>query len=534
MQYLLHLLLSFINIISMNIRILCLGAALLLASVSNAQNFKDGLVRSSPEEQGVRSEDVSELFQTLTDRGYELHSLMILRHGKVIAEHWWAPYAPQYPHAMYSNTKSWTAMAIGFAVQEGLVKVSDRVVDIFPDLVPEDAAPETYRLTVEHLLTMSAGHAPVTVNPVATMMTRYKGAGDDLVRDFLSAKYAYEPGTSFEYNVTCSHMLSNIISRVTGQTILEYLRPRLFEPLGVEPETWEMDLSGRNMGNGGLHLKTSDMAKFGQFLLNKGVWNGVRLLDGGWIEAATTPHIYQRPNLSEEENAKDDSGQGYGYQIWMGRCHTYRAIGAHNQVTMVLPDYDMVVVSTGSVGDEAGFNSMVYDFAKKINLKDKKIKKNKGFNLEERLAAYELKKPFKPQPESALKGCARKYRLFTNNLGLEAVALRFDKEGNVYVTLESASSISNLSFGISDWMIGHSDRKMAFSRAVYPNTMDITPYRVAGLAAWESGNVLRACSLSMFNVATSEHFRFIFDGDKLKMEIPGPGQTLVLEGVLVR
>ena len=522
------------------IRILCIGVAVLFSSICHANNFQDGLVRTAPEEQGVRSEDVSALFQTLSDKGFELHSLMILRHGAVIAEHWWAPYSPEYPHAMYSNTKSWTAMAIGFAVQEGLVKVSDRVVDIFPDLVPKDAAPETYKLTVEHLLTMSAGHVPVTVNPSATMMTRYKGAGDDLVRDFLSAKYAYEPGTSFEYNVTCSHMLSNIISRVTGMTILEYLRPRLFEPLGVEPECWEMDLSGRNMGNGGLHLKTSDMAKFGQFLLNKGKWNGKQLLNKSWIEAATTPHIYQRPNLSEEENAKDDAGQGYGYQIWMGRCHSYRAIGAHNQVTLVLPDYDMVVVSTGSVGDEAGFNSVVYDFAKKIS-SNKKINKTKGFNLENELERYALKKPFEQKPAS-VKSCAKKYRIYNNSLGIDAVALRFDAKGNMYLTLEGSAFISNLSFGIEDWMIGHTDHKMAFARAIYPNTMDITPYRAAGIATWENENTLLAHCLSMFNVSTSENFKFTFDGENIKMEILPPvspkgipaGHSIVLEGVLMK
>ena len=125
-----------------------------------AQEYADGLQRSTPEAEGIRSEAIADWFKALDEGGYEVHGLMLLRHDKVVAEHWWAPYGPQYPHAMYSATKTFTAAAVGFAVQEGLLKVSDKVKDFFPDLMPERTAPELDRLTVEHLLTMSAGHAP--------------------------------------------------------------------------------------------------------------------------------------------------------------------------------------------------------------------------------------------------------------------------------------------------------------------------------------------------------------------------------------
>lgn len=520
-------------------KISCLTTAILMAFSAFAGNFNDGLRRSSPEEQGVHSEDIASLVSAISEKGYEIHSLMIIRNNAVIAEHWWAPYAPEYSHAMYSNTKSWTSMAIGFAVQEGLLKIDDRLVDIFPDLVPADADPRTYKLTVFHLLSMSAGHAPASGG---STLERYAGAGDEQVCSFLSSKFGWEPGTHFEYNINCSHMLSNIISRLTGMTLYEYLKPRLLDPLGVEPEAWEMDLSGRNMGNGGMHLKTSDMAKYGLFILNKGKWNGQQLLNSEWIDAATTPHIFQKGGNAPEADAKDDGGQGYGYQIWMGRHNSFRAIGAQNQVTLMLPEQNLVVVSTGAIGDEAGFNSLVYEFSDKMS--DKKVKKNnKDFDLEKELAKYSLKKPFETASAAKLTSQTKKYQMFQNDLGISAVAFRYDAEGNVYVTLESNNSINNLSFGLDKWLISASDRKMMFARSAYPNTMGVTPYRMAGMASWENETVLNTYYLSMFNTGSSESFRFTFTDNFLKMEILAPSSTrrgavaavdVVLEGALLR
>ena len=326
--------------------------------------YDDGLTRSTPEEQGVPSETIARFFKMIEEKGYDMHGLMMLRHGKVIAEHWWAPYAPQYQHAMYSATKTFTGIAVGFAVKEGLLNIEDKVISFFPDLLPDTISPQLAKLSVKHLLTMSVGHASTT----------YAGSGNSQVRSFLAAHFAHEPGTSFAYNITASHMLSHIITKVSGVSIYEYLKPRLFDPLGIEDVIWEMDNDGYNMGNGGSHMKTSDLAKMGLFLINKGKWNGKQLLDPAWIEAATTPHIYQHPERTpeENENAADDGSQGYGYQIWMGRQHSYRAIGGQNQLIMVIPEYDFVLVCHSRIGDEAGFNNLIYDMLPTMS--DKKLK----------------------------------------------------------------------------------------------------------------------------------------------------------------
>lgn len=494
---------------------LCILAAAGCIS-ANAQTvpfYDDGLQRSTPEVEGIPSEVIADFFKALDEGGYEVHGLMILRHDKVVAEHWWAPYGPQYPHAMYSATKSFTGAAVGFAVQEGLLKVSDKVQSFFPELMPEHPAPELARLTVEHLLTMSAGHA----------RTQYPGSGTDQVRSFLAMDYAHEPGTSFAYNITCSHMLSNIITRVTGLTLYEYLKPRLLDPLGIKDVVWEMDMDGRNMGNGGMHSKTSDLAKFGIFLKNKGVWNGKQLLNREWVEAMTTPHIFQRPELSEEENNKDDGGQGYGYQVWMGRRNSYRAIGGQNQLIMVIPDYDLVVASNGQIGDEAGFNSLIYKMLDKMS--DKKLKPNKAFNLNEAIAGYELKRPFPvTRQEPVVVSRTLRYKMHQNAYGLTGIAFRFDAAGNMFLTLETGSAIHNIPFGFNEWSMGATDRTLMFGGTVYANTMGVTPMTTAGYCAWNGNDELDAYYLSLFNNGCQESFRFNFgEGfDELTVTIVGP------------
>lgn len=479
--------------------------------------FNDGLKRSTPEDEGVDPEVIAEFFEGVESSGQEVHSIMILRHDKVIAEHWWSPYAPELPHAMYSCTKTFTSMAVGFAVQEGLISIEDKVISFFPDLLPETISPELESLTVKHLLTMSVGHKSMS----------YPGSGLPQVKSFLAAEFQYEPGTHFAYNITASHMLSNIISRVTGMSIKEYLTPRLLDPIGIGDVVWEMDNDGHNMGNGGMHLRTSDMAKMGIFLNDKGSWNGKQLLNREWIEAATTPHIYQVDPSGPVKDAKDDSGQGYGYQIWMGRNGSYRAIGGMNQLIMVFPDKDFIVIATSALRDEAGFNDLVYKMLPGVG--DKKLKPVKGFDMESRIGHLALAKPYQ-HTAKPLTSCTRRYEMAQNQLGISRIGLRFDAEGNAYLTIEGQGSISNIPFGIKEWKIGQTDRTMMLSRSAYPNTMGVTPYNTAGMCAWSSQDVLEAEYISLFNPGMKEDFKFTFAGDTLKLEVGG----VTLSGYLSR
>jgi CubicO group peptidase (beta-lactamase class C family) len=483
-------------------------------SINYHNTYEDELPRSTPEEQGVPSETIARFFKMIEEKGYDVHGLMMIRHGKVITEHWWAPYAPQYQHAMYSATKTFTGVAVGFAVREGLLNIEDKVISFFPDLLPDTISPQLARLSVMHLLTMSVGHAS----------TSYAGSGNSQVRSFLAARFAHEPGTSFAYDITASHMLSHIITKVSGVSLYEYLKPRLLDPLGIEDVIWEMDNDGYNMGNGGTHMKTSDLAKMGLFLINKGKWNGQQLLDQAWIEAATTPHIYQHRERTPEENEKaaDDGSQGYGYQIWMGRHHSYRAIGGQNQLIMVIPEYDFILVCHSSIGDEAGFNKLIYDMLPAMS--DKKLKADKSFNLKAAIAGYEIKRPFEGPGTSKVTMSTRRYRLEDNAAGIRSLLFRFDASGNCYLTFITASAIHNIPFGLNSWLYGMTDRTLSIARTVYSNTMGVTPVHTAGICTWTAANQLSAYYLSMFNPGSDENFRFTFDGDHLKIEIIAPSR----------
>ncbi|MBQ0044664.1 MAG: serine hydrolase [Bacteroidales bacterium] len=488
-------------------------------TVCSPYSYDDGLPRSTPEAQGVPSEAIAQAFKAIKDGGYETHGVMILRHGNVIAEHWWAPYAPDVQHAMYSATKTFTGTAVGFAVQEGLLKVSDRVMDFFPELLPETVPAGLEKLTVEHLLTMSCGHA----------VTQYPGSGTDQIRSFLATEFKYEPGESFAYDITCSHMLSRIITKVTGITIKEYLEPRLLDKLGIKDVVWEMDLDGCNMGNGGSHMRTSDLAKLGLFLINGGKWDGEQLLNPEWIAAMTTPHIYQHPERSEEENAGDDGAQGYGYQTWMGRCGSYRAIGGQNQLCLVIPDYDVVIAVHSQVRDENGFNTIMYKLCESMS--DKPLKAS-GFDLASEIAGYELARPF-TSSSAGLRSTTRRYEMEKNSLGINAVSFRFDKDGNCTVTMEEAASVHNLNFGLDSWMRGSTDRTMTFARAAYKNTMNSTPVNTAGLCAWTGEDELSAYWLSMFNVGAAETLVFNFNEKGMAMTIKGMPAGLTINGTLI-
>lgn len=217
------------------------------------------LPRTSPEAQGVSSTALLDIVNTLDQTFTEIHGLMLLRHGQVIAEGWWAPFGPQLPHMLFSLTKSFTSTAIGLAVAEGLLTVDDFVVSFFPEKTPKRISKNLAAMRVRHLLSMSTGHKQ---EPNMGRMSGDKQA--DWVKGFLSASVQHKPGAPFVYNSAASHMLSAIIHKATGQPLLDYLTPRLFEPLGIQPAHWDQDPRGIYTGGWGLMIRTEEIARFGQ------------------------------------------------------------------------------------------------------------------------------------------------------------------------------------------------------------------------------------------------------------------------------
>lgn len=293
------------------------------------------LPSSAPETQGVDPTTLHSLLTDLDARLDSLHSLVLVRHGHVVAEASWAPYSTTTPHTMYSISKSFTSAAIGFAVAEGLVSVDDRIVQLFPEDTPADLDARLLDLRVHHLLTMTTGHAEDTLDALVAA-----GSGS-WVRAFLAVPLSADPGSLFVYNTGASYVLSAIVQKVTGERLLDYLTPRLLAPLGISGATWLQDPHGVDLGGFGLSISTRDLAAFGQMLLQRGEFGGRQLLSADWVATATAPLV-----ASTGDSA--DWQQGYGYQFWTAR-HGYRGDGAFGQFCLVLPEDDAVVAITASL-----------------------------------------------------------------------------------------------------------------------------------------------------------------------------------------
>ena len=295
--------------------------------------------------------------------GEDLHSIMIVKDGKVVKEKWLGEGDRNKPHILYSVSKTFTATAVGLAVAEGRLKVSDKVVDFFPDKLPAQINQNLKDLEVRHLLTMSSGH---DVDP--TM----KVYGNDTCRTdwlevFFAHPFEHKPGTFFVYNSLGTYVLSAIVQKVTGEKVLDYLYPRLFRPLGIVDVTWDESPQGINCGGWGLYLKTEDLAKMGQLFLQKGNWRGEQIIPESWVIDATTSKIESLPAGTRREWIKvkaEDSDwlQGYGYQMWRCRHNGVRADGSDGQYIIILPEENSVIVTTAQIGDMQEEINLIWEY----------------------------------------------------------------------------------------------------------------------------------------------------------------------------
>ncbi|HLY25838.1 MAG TPA: serine hydrolase domain-containing protein [Aggregatilineales bacterium] len=296
------------------------------------------LPRSQPEREGIASSAILQFVEALESQMHELHSFMLLRHGHVVAEAWWSPYRPDYPHLMFSVSKSLTSTAVGMAITEGRLSIDDPVLSFFPDESPAKVSDFLASMTVRHLLTMTTGHG---VDTWPYLIARSDG---HWIKAFLDVPVAHPPGTHFLYNTGATYILSAIVQKTTGMKLIDYLQPRLFEPLGIRKATWQQSPQGIAVGGYGLSMTTEDLARFGQLYLQKGRWEDRQILTEAWVEAATSAQV-----SGSNRSAQSDWTQGYGYQFWCCRHDAYQASGVFGQGCIVMPRQDAVFAFTGGI-----------------------------------------------------------------------------------------------------------------------------------------------------------------------------------------
>lgn len=304
--------------------------------------------KATPESQGISSSAILNFLNKVNEQGFEVHSFMLLKNGKNVADCWWKPYAAEYRHQLFSLSKSFTSIAIGLAIEEGFLTTETLVVDIFTDEMKElgeKVDEKIKRMTVKNLLTMGTGMTYENWD--------WEGEKPNNILGFLSSHVKNEPGSAFFYNTLATYMCSAIITRLTGQKLVDYLMPRLFKPLGIDP-VWDEDNLGISFGGFGLNIKTEDIAVFGQMLLQKGKFGGKQVVPESWVEEATSKQI------NNGDEADNDWSQGYGYQFW--RCipdGVYRGDGMYGQYCIVMPKQNSVIAVTSNV-DMGKFMKLIW------------------------------------------------------------------------------------------------------------------------------------------------------------------------------
>ena len=328
-----------------------------LAAVTLIAACVDNQIKPLP--RGTASTQMAEAFEqylkAVADSAEDLHSVMVLQHGEVIAE---KQIAPDTAHIMNSVSKTFTSTAVGFAISEGLLKLDDRIVDLFPESLPEEVSDRLSSVTLRHLLTMNSGHGQ---DPTGAI----RNADGDWIKAFMEWPQPFEPGTCYCYNSLGTYLLSAAVQKVTGQKVVDYLDSRLWLPLGIEKPFWQESPAGINTGGWGLYLHTEDMARMGLCLLNGGQFRGKQVIPAEWVKemsAAQVPCVVAglneqqvkellqtNPDIPFFRPANSDWVQGYGYQMWRCRHNAFRADGANGQYIIIIPEKDAVVVTTAHI-----------------------------------------------------------------------------------------------------------------------------------------------------------------------------------------
>ena len=458
------------------------------------------LKRSSPEAEGIPSTAVLDFIRAVEQPfGHPLDAVqgfMLLRHGNVAAEGWWTPCGPQSPHSLYSLSKSFTSTGIGLAVAEGLLTVDDPILKFFPDDAPAKPSRNLKAMRVRHLLSMNTGHKEDTTRHV------FRGEDDNWARVFLSLPVKYQPGEWFVYNTAATYMLSAILTKLTGETLLDYLRPRLFDPLGIEKPVWETDPRGFNIGGTGLHIRTEDIARFGQMYLQKGMWQGQRIVPEEWIAEAT-----KATSDNSNTQTNPDWTVGYGYQFWRCQHEAYRADGAFGQFCIVMPEQDAVLTIISGVQDMQAVLDKVWEHLLPAMHPTPLAADSQAYHeMCDKLAVLSLSLPNgRASSPGAQQWSGKTYRLESNHLKLESVAIQFDDQSSTLI-LRGDRDEHRMQIGYSAWLKGTTDAR---GRGDEP---------IAACGAWTAEDTyeVRVC---YYEDAYCPILRFHYTSGELQLEV---------------
>jgi CubicO group peptidase (beta-lactamase class C family) len=464
------------------------------ANYIRVADSSSALPRGTPQSQGISSSAILAFVKEADKKIDHLHSLMLVRHGHVVAEGWWSPYDASTRHELYSLSKSFTSTAVGLAIADGKLSLDDPVLKFFPDEAPAEPSGNLKAMRVRDLLCMSTGHQ---IEP------RLQASKESWVKTFLAQPVPHKPGTHFLYNTAATYMQSAIVQKVTGQTVLDYLRPRLFEPLGIENPNWGTSPQGISLGGYGLSVRTEDIAKFGQLYLQHGKWHGRQLVPATWVEMATSRQT------SNGSNPNSDWDQGYGYQFWRSRHGAYRGDGAFGQFCIVMPEQDAVVAITSGVGDMQAVLNLVWDKLLPAMKRDALPSDDVGDQkLQSKLASLTMP-ALKPSASihipQAISGTM--FSFAPNTQKLETLGLEFGKEGDLATLMVKCNGAAEqrIACGQGEW------KKSRLAFGTFPEQ----PAAVCG--GWTANDVFTT-KICFYETPFLLTLNLDFSNDKLRLD----------------
>ncbi|MBX3064772.1 MAG: serine hydrolase [Anaerolineae bacterium] len=458
------------------------------------------LPRSTPEIQGIASAAILRFAEAVESKLHEMHSFVLLRHGSVVAEGWWSPYGREHPHLLFSVSKSVTATAVGLALAEGHFSIDDPVLPFFPDAAPAEVNDHLKALRVRHLLSMSTGHADDTW---ANMLSQSDG---NWLKGFFEVPISYAPGSHFLYNTGASYVLAAIVQKTTGMKLLDYLQPRLFEPLGIGTATWEESPQGIAMGGIGLSLKTEDLARFGQLYLQKGRWQDRQILSEAWVAEATATQI------ANGDDPQSDWAQGYGYQFWRCRHNAYRGDGVFGQFCIVMPEQDAVLAMTGGIDifEAQQPLNLVWDILlpamEAEPLVDDPVSQQRLTEKLHRLSLPSLQKGSGSALASEVTG--RTYKVDANELQVETITLNFS-ESDCTLSITRSKGEETIPCGYATWLHGQT--------SLFNEESVTNPQLAAACASWLAADSLKLI-VRLYETPFYYTLVFHFVGTELMLE----------------
>jgi CubicO group peptidase (beta-lactamase class C family) len=452
-----------------------LKAELWNAAVSRLSLNKSPLLKGLPEDHNLSSRNLLDFFSQIEQSELAVNSFMLLQDGVVTAESARAPYRLDQPQLLYSLSKSFTSIAVGIAVDEGLLQLEDSVISFFPDKLPDAVSSNLAKMTVHHLLSMTAGHHDNIYGAVAQE--------EDWVRAFLAQEVPHEPGSHYVYSTHSTYMLSAIIERVSGQSLTGFLQPRLFEPLAIPRPVWETCPLGITAGGMGLSLSTESIAKFGQLLLNKGEYNGNRIVSEHYLALAVRE---QSDNRLSAPIDRIDSAQGYGYQFHLCRRGCYRGDGSFGQLCLVAPGENIVIAATAAFGSMQQLQTLldlIYEYIIDRLGGQEADSEADNLELQGKLAAWTYPFPLDQPGSSPLISLDdRSYRLGHNPHGLREIRLEKQKD-RLTVQLSYGDERDNgLPFSLTERL---------YAQDVFHKDLSLHLQEVVTSAAWQDRHTLK-------------------------------------------